>query len=290
VFSVIVLVGPGDHEVERLSDTLDSLRAHAGAGPFRLILTDDGPQPRRLERLWPGASILRTALWERHRPDPVSARTAGLIEALRRAEGDFALKLDTDAVVIAPFAEWIQSTLRGDPSIGIVGAYDVAAAGGQRDWSMWPAVIRRTTWWIRAVRPPGRLPQITIPSREALTANRAVVRAASANPSYSLGAHCLGGAYAVSRSLLARRDLLDWRPWIRTQLEEDVLLGLLSGAAGLRMLGAVGAGEPFAVSWKGLPAEPARLLARGHSIVHSVKDGAHGTESQLRAWFRHNAR
>jgi hypothetical protein len=69
-----------------------------------------------------------------------------------------------------------------------------------------------------------------------------------------------------------------------------VTLGLLCGAAGLRMQSAVGSGEPFAVSWKGLPAEPARLLACGHSIVHSVKGDSHGTEWELREWFRINAR
>jgi hypothetical protein len=30
-------------------------------------------------------------------------------------------------------------------------------------------------------------------------------------------------------------------------------------------------GEPFALSWKGLPAEPEQIAASGHSIVHSVK-------------------
>jgi hypothetical protein len=290
VFSVFVLVGPGEKELERLSDTLDSLRAHAVVGEVRLTLIDDSPEPRHLARLWPGASIVRTELRDHHVPDPESARTAGMIEALKRAEGAFALKLDTDAVVIAPFADSIRSILSRDRSIGIVGAYDLAAAGGRRDWSMWPALIRRTSWPIRAV-PTGRLlPQITIPAPGLRKATREVIRAAMANPSYTLGAHCLGGAYAVSQRLFARSELLDWRPWVRTRVDEDVLLGLLCGAAGLRMQGAVGKGEPFAVSWKGLPDEPAHLLAGGHSIVHSVKDGAHGTERELREWFRINAR
>jgi hypothetical protein len=290
MFSVFVLVGPGENELERVSDTLDSVRAHAPAGEVRLTLVDDSPRPRRLERFWPGASIIRTELRDQHVPDPVSARTAGMIDALKRAEGEFALKLDTDAVAIAPFADSIRSILSRDPSIGIVGAYDLAAAGGRRDWSMWPALIRRTRWPIRVVRAGGLLPQITIPTRSGRKTTREVIRAAMANPSYNLGAHCLGGAYAVSPRLFARSELLDWRPWVRTQVDEDILLGLLCGAAGLRMQGAVGEGEPFAVSWKGLPAEPSKLLARGHSIVHSVKHGTHGTESELREWFRINAR
>ncbi|MBV9421771.1 MAG: hypothetical protein JOZ98_02590 [Solirubrobacterales bacterium] len=290
MFSVFIPVGATEREPERLADTLDSLRAHAPSGDVRLTLIDDSPRPRRLESLWPGVSVIRTALWDRRAPDPFSAMTAGTIEALKRAEGDFALKLDTDAVVIAPFADSINSILAEEPSIGIIGAYDVAADGGRRDWSMWPALIRRTGRPVRAVRGGGPLPRVMFPSQAERGAARRAVRAAEANPTYVLGAHCLGGAYAVSRSLFARRELLDWRPWVGTRLGEDVVLGILCAAAGLRMRGAAGAAEPFAVAWKGLPAEPSRLVARGHSIVHSVKDGTHGTECELREWFRLNAR
>ncbi len=290
MFSVFVPVGPDERELERLADTLESLRAHAPAAEVRLMLIDDCPQPRRLERFWPGASIVRTALWNGRVPDRLSAMTAGTFEALRLGQGEFALKLDTDAVVIAPFADSIRSIFSSDRSIGIVGAFDRAAAGGRRDWSVWETPIRRASWPLRAVRSGGLLPRISIPTRRERRTTRDVVRAAAANPAYSLGAHCLGGAYAVSPSLFARGELLDWRPWVRTHLGEDVVLGLLCAAAGLRMQGAVGHAEPFAVSWKGLPAEPARLLQRGHSIVHSVKDGVHGTERELREWFRINAR
>jgi hypothetical protein len=290
MFSVFIPVGSSEGEPERLADTLDSLRAHVPVSEVRLTLIDDSPQPRALDRLWAGASIVRTGLWDQRVPDRFSAMTAGTIEALKRAQGDFALKLDTDAVVIAPFAASIRAILSGDPSIGIIGAFDRAAAGGRRDWSMWPAVIRRSRWPIRAARAGGPLPRIRLPSRNERHTARRLIRAAASNPSYSLGAHCLGGAYAVSPSLFARRELLDWRPWVETQLSEDVTLGLLCGAAGLRMQNAVGGAEPFAVSWKGLPAEPSRLLASGHSIVHSVRDDSHGTEWELREWFRINAR
>jgi hypothetical protein len=290
MFSVFIPVGSSDADPERLADTLDSLRAHAPVSELRLTLIDDGPEPRDLERLWPGATIVRTALWDERVPDRVSAQTAGTIEALKRAQGDFALKLDTDAVVIAPFVDSIHSILARDPSIGIIGAFDRAAAGGRRDWSRWPPLIRRARWPLRAVRVRGAIPRITVPSASERNTVRRVIRAASANPLYALGAHCLGGAYAVSPSLFAHRELLDWRPWVATHLAEDVTLGLLCGAAGLRMQNAIDAAEPFAVSWKGLPAEPSRLLAGGHSIVHSVKDDPHGTEWELREWFRINAR
>jgi hypothetical protein len=287
MFSVFVPVGPGPDELDRLADTLDSLRAHAPAGELSVILIDDSPTPRELDRSWPGATVLRTPLWGRGKPDAYSAMTAGTIEALKRSRGDFALKLDTDALVIAPFADGIKAILARDRSVGVIGAYDLAAAGGQRDFSMWRPLIRRSTWPLRVVRASGGMPRVSLVAPRERRAAADLIRAAAGNPAYTLGAHCLGGAYAVAPSLLAHRDLLDWRPWVHTHLSEDVVLGLLCGAAGLRMQSAV---EAFAVSWKGLPAAPAELLERGHSIVHSVKDGPHGTERELREWFRANAR
>jgi hypothetical protein len=291
MFTVYMPVGPDEAELPRLADTLDSLRAHIRHEEVRLALIDDSPLPRDLAGFWEGATVLRNPLWEDGVRDPLSAMTAGTIEALKLADGDFALKLDTDAVVIAPFADAVRSVFCDDRTIGVIGAYDRAAAGGQRDWSIWRKPIRRARWPIRAVRTAGRrLPQLSFVAPADRAAAREVIRAALANPAYSLGAHCLGGSYAVSRSLFARRDLLEWRPWVRTHLGEDVTIGLLCGAAGLRMAGMVGDGEPFGVSWRGLPAGPERLVARGHSIVHSVKDGSHGPEWELRAWFRTHAR
>jgi len=100
------------------------------------------------------------------------------------------------------------------------------------------------------------------------------------------GAHCLGGAYAVGPGLLNRRDLLDWRPWIRTGLSEDVVVGLLAAVSHLSVRGSVGSGEAFGLAWRNLPLPPAKLIEQGYSLVHSVRDQAYGDETDLRAYFR----
>ena len=97
-----------------------------------------------------------------------------------------------------------------------------------------------------------------------------------------VGAHCLGGAYAVSRSFLDRADLR-WRPWVGTGLSEDVVVGVLCAAAGLEMRSMTAPGEPFAVAWRGLPGTPQSILDSGHSIVHSVKADTLEQERALRA-------
>jgi hypothetical protein len=44
--------------------------------------------------------------------------------------------------------------------------------------------------------------------------------------------------------------------------------------------------QPFALSWRGLPASPAELARSGHSLVHSVKAATLDDERQLRAALR----
>jgi hypothetical protein len=112
---------------------------------------------------------------------------------------------------------------------------------------------------------------------------RAVRLAAQAAPP---GAHCLGGAYAVSRRYLERASL-EVQPWLGTRLGEDVVVALLCLQAGLSMRSMTGLGEPFALAWRGLPAPPAQLRAEGYSIVHSVKLDTEREEEQLRAELQH---
>jgi hypothetical protein len=281
-YTVVVPVGPADEELGRLQDLLASLATFAGPARPKLVLIDDAPEPRALERAWDGATVVRTALWDGPPPPALDAMVAGTLEAMTQAQGAFALKLDTDALVIAPFEAAIAAAFAADPTVGVLGAYDRSPDGGARDFSMWPRPLRRTAWPV--VLGPG--PRIARRPQALRARARAVLIAARRARGYRLGAHCLGGAYAVAPRLLAHAADWDWRAWIHDGLSEDVVLGLHCAAHGLRMQGLVDRGEPFGVAWQGLPFAPEELVARGHSIVHSVKDGAHGREAELRARFR----
>jgi hypothetical protein len=61
---------------------------------------------------------------------------------------------------------------------------------------------------------------------------------------------------------------------------------MLTKAAGLDLFDACRDGEPFGVRYKGLADAPARLLQRGFSIIHSVKNDVHFSESDIREYFR----
>jgi hypothetical protein len=208
---------------------------------------------------------------------------AGTIDGMRAAavqDPEFLLKLDTDALLIGPVAEKLRSVF-ADERVGLVGSYTHTCTGAVRDWSGWTKKLRR------AMLPVGLVPNSYIHRRSLRAARsvRALLDRAEQN-GYELGAHCLGGAYAIGRSLLARSDLLDWRPWVRTGLGEDIVIGVLAAAAGLSVRGSVGPGETFGLGWQTLPLAPHELIDRGYSIVHSVRDQPHGTERDLRAYFR----
>lgn len=300
MYAVLIPVGPKAVEVDRLLDTVESLRAHEDPDEIHLILVDDAPQPRpELARLdWPTPPVVvRTPLWEGPRPPYFkSALVAGATEGLLAAAAlrpEFCLKMDTDALVIAPFADKVRAAFAADPTVGMVGSYDRRCTGDRRDWEHKGRVIasapQRFTVWRRSTRfnvPTG----VWFKRKPLRDRARALTRQAQAN-GYELGAHCLGGAYAVSAAFLERTDLLDFRPWIHTwDCGEDVTVSLLVFAAGYRLRGMVDRDEPFGLAFQGLPADPQWLVDHGSSLIHSLKDHQGSNEQELREWFREHAR
>jgi hypothetical protein len=291
MFAVLIPVGPSELELKRLADLLDSLVAYEDCDDLHLILIDDSPSPRGLADFASIAStVVRTALWEGDKPpDPYSAMIAGTIDGLRVAAElnvDFALKLDTDALIIGPFSASLRELFKS-PELGLVGSYDVTCMGSSRvpSFRAWARRLGRVGLpWTIMIRPPilWRKPQ----TRTQRQLASGIYARAKANSSYVPGGSCLGGAYAVSPRLLRHTELLDWRLWTRTQLGEDVIVGVIAGAAGFTMHSAVGYGEPFGLSHLGLPAPPHQLLKQRHSIIHSLKSHGGSDEKDLRELFR----
>jgi hypothetical protein len=285
-FTVLVPVGPSPRDRERLSEVLTSLMAFEDPTGVDVIVVDDAPKPRQFalaEFGFANATVLRTDLWSRAVPDAYSAMVAGTVEGLRAtsASSAFVLKLDTDALVVGPFSRRLTEVFKQHPEIGVAGSYDRTCTGGLRDWTGWDSLIARAPRRLRAVRGASGRPTVWHKNRVDSATSRRVLRAAR-DHGYVTGAHCLGGAYAVSPRLVSRRDLLSWSPWVKTQLGEDVVMGILCFAAGLRPLSLVDRGEPFGLAHVGLPADPEWLLGNGHSIVHSLKTEDPVDEAELR--------
>jgi len=282
MFGLIMPVGPGDREIARMQDTLAMVAAHEQPEDIHLIIIDDDPHPRPLDPGWPHQIILRTELRQKRRPDAFSAMTAATLTGLAacRDRGvELAIKMDTDAAVIAPFSQKLRRAF-ADARVGLVGSYQRVITGATRDFTLWEQPLARAdrAWGI-TYRDNGR--RVLWHKSRAERRELRRLRAAAADHAPA-GANCLGGAYAVSSAFLRRAELA-WRPWVGTQLSEDVVVGLLCAASGLELRGLVETGEPFALAWRGLPAPPEEIRARRHSIVHSVKAETLDEERQLRA-------
>jgi len=213
----------------------------------------------------------------------------------REVHPDLVLKLDTDALVIAPFAAAIAHVL-ARPDVGMAGTFSRHCDGRPRPLDRWDFRVRRRRFPVRPFREgddaAGRLRL-----RHALWGDPAILRrriAAARRRGYGYGEHCLGGAYAVPGRFLERMGehgwFDDWPAWVPLDIGEDVCIGVYVRAVGLACTDANQAGEPFGVEYRDLPLPPQELLDVGYAVVHSIKDQDGLAESEIRQFFAQRRR
>jgi hypothetical protein len=211
----------------------------------------------------------------RDRGEPLLGRlSAGILLALRAVHeagsADFVLRLDTDALVIAPFAAAVSGFLQGHPRTGMLGTLGCTC---RRDEPYYGCEARAVSDVMLA--------------RDRHV--RAHARRAIAN-GYVAKEYCQGGAYVLpSRTVerMARRGYLAAPEiWLDAPVPEDVMMGMYTRAVGLRSMDFSMPGQPFANHYRGLPYPPRELVRRGHAIVHSVKRDPDFSEAEIRRFFR----
>ncbi len=283
-FAAFAQIGPGPKAVADAADLLDSLSAHEPAATALLVDDEPGRDLAGLLGRRDGVRVI---------PNPRGGRgdgfyggmCVGTFAGLAAAGADliggdpaaFVVKLDADALVIAPFAERLAELARRRPDAGVIGAYRTTPNGSPRGFEVQADRVRLI----------GRRRPFSL-DRRARVLRRLVGRAVANG--YELGEHVLGGAYAVTRAgldgLAATGAFADPLLWLGARLTEDAAVGLHARAAGLTMLDHVGPGEVFGVRYVGLPFPPAELLARGYAIIHSVKNDPQHPEAEVRDFFR----
>lgn len=284
--AAIMPVGPSPEELERCRDTAESLLFWEPAVRW-LVLVDDDPAERDLSRLVPAGSaevtVLRSPLtWRRPFTKPERV-TAAVMTALRWVadftDAEFVLELDTDALVIAPLAQKLLSAT-ADPEVGLVGTHDRTCNGEARAFVSWGRLSQRAS---RLVQPRREMLTGT-----ALKARRYILDARRHGLGW--GEHILACGLAMpGRTLQAlRRDGCLDNPTVfaGTGLSDDMVLAILVRRCGYTLAGHVDEGETFGVTWRGLPDTPDRLLARGYSVIHSVKNDSRFPEEKIRQYFR----
>jgi cellulose synthase/poly-beta-1,6-N-acetylglucosamine synthase-like glycosyltransferase len=207
----------------------------------------------------------------------------------REVAPDLVVKLDTDALVVAPFVDRVAAALDTDRA-GMAGTYRQHCDGSERSVEPWDHRVGRRRFHIRPFREEGfGIGPVRV--RQAIWGEGAVVRrriAEARRNGYRYGDHCLGGGYAVSRHFLERMAergwFADWHAWIPYDIGEDVCIGIYVHAVDLDCVGANQPGQPFGVEYHTLPCSPAEIVDAGYAVIHSIKDPAFG-EPEVRAFF-----
>lgn len=295
-FGVIVPVAGTDEDWARLPDLLDSLWTYESSLD-EVVILDDGSNQRPMPSAPATCKLTRLPNARAGRGDGWSGGLcAGMIGGFQYlhssapASRRFVLRIDTDALVIAPFANRVAQVFEQRPTVGMIGSYLVSPNGKPRGYEYWGELLKDMLRpWLRGARrrrtgrplpinfwgPPARL--------------RRVIRRAMAH-GYVLGQSVQGGAYAISMAAINRLAecgyLADPMLWLNTDLVEDVMVSMLVKASGMELLGFAANGEVFGVLHKGIPDTPQRLLERGYGIIHSVRNDPRISERDIRAFFQ----
>lgn len=296
-FAAVVPVGPGEIELKRALDLLDALATYEPDVALVVIADDSEDASRWTAHL--GTMPFEAVVV----PNPRNGRgdgwsdglAAGLFAGYRSAlesDVDFIVKLDSDALVIAPFAKSLAAAFAGGERIGILGACRHTPLGAPRNVRHLARQLRGLTRPVR-VRFDRRRRTFLINSSLTRRGRRiAAIIGAARRRGYVLGEHCMGGSYAVSAGALsALDDSGDLEPlgWLGTGLAEDVILAVSVSAHGYTLGDLAGRDLPFGVQWRSLPGDPPSLVEQGYSIIHPVKgtDAPTGwTEESIRQYFR----
>lgn len=300
-YAIALLIGPKQQEIDRSNDLLESLGAHE-PNPAAVAVVDDCPQPRDLSKLLHFPSQLTPTFLRFERPKVHFNEAKGVCGnsmmafswiAKHAPMARFGMKLDTDALVIGPFAEKLAGQFDADPSVGALGAYTKTPEGFDRDISRNARLMRELHRpSVRLIAPPRqvwRAIRRRFMPDPAVALIRRHLSDAVAN-GYVYGENCLGGGYAMSRESLAemnRRGYLDDHLiWAGVDVPEEVMMCMYVRATGKVLKNHVDRNEVFGVRFVGLPFDLPELLERGYSIIHSVKNDNRHTEDQVRQFFK----
>lgn len=295
--ALLASIGPGAVELDRLDDLVTSI---ARWEPLvrSFVFIDDALEPRFLERRFSSLPSLRVHSIHHPRKGNGQGVWGGLAEgillgldwlATHEPATSMVLKIDTDALVIAPFAEKAGTLFENHPRSRLIGLYDRHCTGAKRSFWPWNRAMLNYSLPIGTRRTPTGGRRLRWQIFNGFGRQRRILRRARAS-GYLWREHCLGGAYLLRGDTvrdMQKHDLLChpdfWRP---SMVGEDVVVAAYVKAAGWHLASHAAAGETFGIAYTGLPYPPEELVARGYSVIHSVKNYPAQSETKIREFFR----
>ncbi len=294
---LLMSVGPNAIELDRLRDFLDGVFFWEPSVKS-LVFIDDALESRCLGERFDIPKGLQVHSIHHPRKGYGEGVWGGLAEGIllglnwiasHESEAAMILKTDTDALVIAPFADRAETFFAAHPDIGLIGLYDRHCSGESRSFWPWNRAMLNHSLPVGTGRTAIGRRRLRWQMSNGFGKQRRILRRARAN-GYRWGEHCLGGAYLLRAQTvrdMQRRALLHepefWRPSL---VGEDVIVAAYAKAAGWNLAGHAAEGQIFGIEYTGLPYPPEELEARGYSIIHSVKNHQQRSENAIREFFR----
>jgi hypothetical protein len=306
-FAAILPVGPSTTEMCRAVSLFASLVSWEPDVGW-CVIVEDAPYSRGLSdlALFP-ETCQATTIMNPRRGDGhfwaggvATGMLVGLSWVQANTDADFALILESDALVIAPFAEGVLAFLDDHVDAGMVGT--LGSTCRERfihNFRREPAILvayhllpntpdnddGRSDTKALFIADVGRF---TIDERRLFDTIRPLI-ATAITQGYSTSEFCQGGAQVVTRLMMDRMADGGYmeRPeiWMDLPFPGDQILPLHTRAVGLRLCSCSGRGEPFALQWHGLPYTLEELVNRRHSIIHCIKNDQRYDESEIRQFF-----
>lgn len=308
---LLVPVGPSAGDVVGMQDLVRSVGFHEPQAIEVCVLVDDAPVKRDLTAAAANSGI--AVISNPRNGAGLGAwggLCAGVLHALRwiheHTSAQWVLKMDTDALAIAPFAEAIGLFFAAHPEAGVIGCLGETAnrSEGLFQWclqrrprlaialdavrALTPGCFGRDG--VASVSVPGVDGPVSVSERDYHAFNRIrphVERGVSNG--MTAAEYCQGGAYAVSREMIARMAAMgfldDPAAWVELPFGEDEAMAMYCRAVNLKIYDFSDRGQPFGVRYKGLPFEPPELIARGHALIHSVRSERYGGEAAVRRFY-----
>ncbi|MGF1495848.1 MAG: hypothetical protein ACFB8W_03345 [Elainellaceae cyanobacterium] len=298
-FVGLIHVGPSQSHLADAIEALDSL-FHYEAGIKGVIAINDATDPQRLQGLEQRYSGKLTSVpcpWHSQWSDGIWGRSCSRnLLGLRRAYEQyrpfsFLLKLDTDALVIAPFSANITRFFRQHPEVGLAGTYRLTPQGEVRQAPKWSNLITAYANRIRFrdLKKNHLSLLYFLTHRREFRRMSTVIQTAIAN-GYVPSEHCQGGSYAVAypviEQLYQQGELNHPEQWLYVNMGEDLLLAIYARYLGYQLADFNRAGEPFGVDYHGLPFTPTELVTRGYAIIHSTNTDPTLSQAEISAFFR----
>lgn len=298
MINAVFLIPVGPKDIERVAQTVKSIRGYCK--DYRIFLLLDGVSPELLhyEVISPDIRIITHQTPTKGHWGKIWLRQCqALIEAARGddlADDVIFVKIDADAVVVrSGFVERAQGILRTRTNVGQLGQCFSNIIGGRLRNRGWGIFFSKMLGWrglYRFVLEGLRQDEVSVPGAVSRFLRfRHIVHQAEEN-GYAPGDFAVGGCYVLSKAAvvsMSRDRSLRQSPFLLLPgVGEDVVMTLYLYHLGYSAADDTSDGGIFAVEGKHFRSNPRTLKARGHYVLHPVKygyeeDGKLLTESEL---------